>query len=260
MSNDRESPVTDAFVSIANSLVDGFDVVELLSGLTTDCARLLDIASAGLLLADGHGALHVMAASSEATRNLELYQLQRDEGPCRDCYHSGVAVSVADLNQEVVRWPHFVSAATAAGFASVHAVPMRLRDKILGALGLFGTHPGSLSEADLRLAQALADVASIAIVADKVASDNALITQQLQTALTSRVVLEQAKGLLAQLGTLDMDAAFAVLRRYARDHNTRLSLVAQVVVSRELPAQLVLDHAWTKGELRRPTTNPESSG
>jgi GAF domain-containing protein len=259
MSNDRERPITDAFVAIANSLVDGFDVVELLSGLTTDCARLLDIASAGLLLADNQGVLHVMAASSEATRNLELYQLQRDQGPCLDCYRGGVALSVVNLSQEVLRWPHFVAAATAAGFASVHAVPMRLRDKMLGALGLFGTHVGPLTEADLRLAQALADVASIAIVADKVASDNALITQQLQTALTSRVVLEQAKGLLAQLGTLDMDEAFAALRRYARDHNTRLSLVAQVVVSRELPPQLVLDHAWAKGELRRPTPNPESS-
>jgi transcriptional regulator with GAF, ATPase, and Fis domain len=259
MNNDRERPITDAFVAIANSLVDGFDVVELLSGLTTDCARLLDIASAGLLLADTQGVLHVMAASSEATRNLELYQLQRDEGPCLDCYRSAAALSVVNLDNEVLRWPHFVAAATAAGFASVHAVPMKLRDKMLGALGLFGTRAGPLAEADLRLAQALADVASIAIVADKVATDNALITQQLQTALTSRVILEQAKGLLAQLGTLEMDDAFAALRRYARDHNTRLSVVAQVVVSRELPAQLVLDHAWAKGELRQPTRNPESS-
>jgi GAF domain-containing protein len=259
MSADRERPVTDAFVAIANSLVDGFDVVELLSGLTTDCARLLDIASAGLLLADPHGDLHVMAASSEATRNLELYQLQRDQGPCLDCYRSGAAISVPDLSKEAARWPQFVAAATSVGFASVHAVPMRLREKTLGALGLFGSHSGSLSDEDLRLAQALADVASIAIVADKIASDNALVTQQLQTALTSRVVLEQAKGLLAQLGTLDMDQAFAALRRYARDHNTRLSQVSQAVVSRELPAQLVLEHAWARGELRRSTPKPESS-
>ena len=243
MSVDRERAVTEAFVSLTNSLVDGFDVVDLLSGLTEDCVRLLDIASAGVLLADRRRMLHVVAASSEATRNLELFQLQRDQGPCLDCFHSGASVSVANLEEETGRWPQFVEAACAAGFASVHAVPMRLRESVLGTLGLFGTHVGSLTEEDLSLAQALAHVGSVALVQAKTLADNAEIAEQLQGALSSRVVLEQAKGVLAQRGDIGMDHAFAVLRHYARDHNLRLAEVASAVVSRELPAQLLIDHA-----------------
>jgi len=242
MTGDRERTLTEAFVFVANSLVDGLDPVDLLSGLTADCARLLDIESAGLLLADPQGRLHVVAASSERTRTLELFQLQRDQGPCLDCFHSGAPVAVADLQAEAARWPEFVAAATAAGFASVHALPMRLRDTVLGTLGLFGASVGALAEEDLNLGQALAYVASVALVVDKATTDKESINQQLQVALQSRIVLEQAKGLLAQLGNLDMDQAFAVLRRYARDHNERLSEVAQAVVARAMPAQQLLDH------------------
>ncbi len=242
MSVDRERAVTDAFVSLTGNLVEGLDVVDLLGELTEDCASLLDIAAAGLLLADRRGVLHVVAASSERTRNLELFQLQREQGPCLDCYHSRTAVSVADLAAERQRWPDFVAAATSAGFASVHAVPMRLREQTLGALGLFGTEVGSLNEEDLSLAQALAHVASVALVADRVAADQTLVNEQLHTALTSRVTLEQAKGVLAQLGDLDMDQAFKMLRRYARDHNERLSDTAAAVVSRDLAARELLDH------------------
>ena len=246
MSADREHEITRAFVSIANSMADGVDVVDLLSGLTSDCARLLDIASAGLLLADGQGVLHVLAASSEGTRDLEIFQLQRDEGPCLDCFHTGQQIRVNDLSLETRRWPQFVAAATAAGFAAVHALPMRLRDTTLGALNLFSAKAGALAADDLDLAQALAHVASIALVTDKAASDKETINQQLQTALTSRITIEQAKGVLAQLGGLDMDQAFAVLRRYARDHNARLSDVAQRLIGRGLPAQELLDHSAAK--------------
>jgi GAF domain-containing protein len=249
MTVDRERPVTEAFVSLAKSLVDGVDTVDLLTELTSDCARLLDIASAGLLLADTTGVLHVMAASSERTRDLEVFQVQRDQGPCLDCFHTGVPVSVDDLADQAQRWPQFVATATELGFVSVHAVPMRLRTNILGALNLFGTRAGPLSEEDLRLAQALADVASIAIVADHAAADSATVNRQLQTALTSRVVLEQAKGLLAQLGDLDMDQSFAALRRYARDHNQGLSDLARALVARAVTAQPILDHATAKGVL-----------
>lgn len=249
MSADREHTLTQAFVSIANSLVDGIDVVDLLSGLTTDCARLLDVASAGLLLADGHGTLHVLAASSERTRDLEMFQLQREQGPCLECYRTGAPVKVDDLTAEAERWPQFVPAALAAGFASVHAVPLRLRETVLGALNLFGNEVGPLRPDDLDLAQALAHVASIALVADRAASDKETINQQLQQALTSRIAIEQAKGVLAQLGNLEMDQSFAVLRRYSRDRNRRLSEVAQEVVSRELPAGDLLEHARSKGTL-----------
>jgi hypothetical protein len=243
MSRDRGPDVAQAFVAIANTLVDGLDVVDLLTGLTTDCARLLDIAAAGLLLADPNGVLHVVAASSERTRNLELFQLQREQGPCLDCYHSGEPVSVADLSAHGTRWPLFVRAATEAGFASIHAMPMRLRDIRLGALGLFGTTIGPLSDDDLDLGQALAHVASIALVADMTAADAVVIAQQLRTTLTSRIAIEQAKGLLGQLGGLDMDQSFAAIRRYARDHNQRLTGVAEALVSRELSGAQVLAEA-----------------
>lgn len=248
MTNERESEVVASFVSLTTSLADGFDVVDLLTDLTSDCVRLLDVASAGLLLADGNGVIHLLAASSHAARELELFQLQRDEGPCLDCYRTGEPVNIPDLTKETERWPQFTAAAAAAGFASVHAVPMRLRDTVLGALNLFGTHTGSLGADDLALAQALAHVASVALVQDKAAADKDLVVSQLNTALASRVVLEQAKGLLSQLGDLDMEQAFAVLRRYARDHNLRLSDVAADLISRALSAQQLLDHAARKSK------------
>lgn len=247
MTGDREAQVTQAFVELASSLANGDDVVDLLSRLTVDCVTLLDVASAGLLLADPLGVLHVMAASSEGTRQLELLQLQRQEGPCLECFLGGAPVAVADLQHLVLRWPQFVPAARAAGFASVHALPLRLRDNVLGALGLFGTEVGALNDDDLRLGQALADVASVALVQDRAATDRAAVNEQLQTALTSRVVLEQAKGVLAQGGGLEMAEAFSVLRKYARDHNVRLTDAAQAVVSRALPAQLLIEHAQSGG-------------
>jgi GAF domain-containing protein len=243
MSADRERGVTQAFVSLARNLADGVDPVDLLSGLAEDATRLLNVASTGILLADSRHVLHVVAASSEAARALEVYQLQREQGPCLDCFRAGAPVSVADLQAEAVRWPLFAGAAAEAGFASVHAVPLRLRDIVLGTMGLFGARVGALDDDDLELGQALAYVAAVAIVQDRAAADSALVNEQLQTALNSRVVLEQAKGVLAQRGGLDMDRSFDVLRRYARDHNLRLTDVARAVVGRELPAQLLLDHA-----------------
>jgi GAF domain-containing protein len=257
MSADRERAVTEAFVALARSLADGVDPVDLLIGLSQDATRLLDVASTGILLADPRGVLHVAAASSEATRTLDVFQLQRDQGPCLDCYHSGAPVSVADLRGRGGRWPLFVEAATEAGFASVHAVPLRLRDNVLGTMGLFGAHVGALDDDDLGLGQALAYVAAVAIVQDKVTADKAAVNEQLQIALNSRVVLEQAKGVLAQRGNLEMDRSFAVLRRYARDHNLRLTDAARAVAGRELPAQYVLGHALAGDAERRRPRRPE---
>lgn len=251
MSDDREADVTQAFVFVATALAEGGDLVELLGGLTTYCASLLDIASAGLLLADPRGVLHVMAASSERTRNLELYQLQREEGPCLDCYQAGSPVSVPDVAQAATRWPQFAAAAAVAGFRSVHAVPLRLRDRRLGALGLFGTATGTLNARDQNLAQALAHAASVAIVTERTATDQAIVNEQLQGALNSRVLLEQAKGLVAQTADLDMEQAFAALRRYARDHNLRLGDVAAAVVSREISAGVVVE--WARARSRPQT-------
>jgi transcriptional regulator with GAF, ATPase, and Fis domain len=242
----REPEITEAFVSLTSALATGYDVVDLLSTLTSTCASLLDVDAAGLLLADASGVLHVLAASSENTRHLETFQVQRAEGPCLDCYTSGSPVSVPDLSVETERWPQFVAAARTVGFRSVHAVPMRLREATLGAMGLFGAGVGLLNDADLRLGQALADVASVALIHDKTAADSATVNEQLQTALTSRVIIEQAKGVLARQGDLDMDQAFAALRRYSRDHNQRLAYLAQQIVTRATPADQILDHIRVK--------------
>ena len=248
MTDSRERDIIRAFVDLSNELVDGYDMVELLSRLTTNCARLLDIASAGLLLADRRGTLHLIAASSERPHHLEVFQLQRDEGPCLDCYSSGNPIIVPDLAEEQQRWPQFCPAAQSAGFASVHALPMRLRDAVLGTLGLFGDNPGRLDDDDLALAQALVHVASVAIVNEKSAADRETVNSQLQHALTSRIVLEQAKGVIAYVGGLDMDEAFSVLRRYARDHGQKLSDIATRVVNRDLRGEELIQHA-------RPTSN-----
>jgi transcriptional regulator with GAF, ATPase, and Fis domain len=245
MTDNREREVTHAFVSLASSLATGYDVVDLLNSLTTECAKLLDVASAGLLLADQLGVLHLLAASSEHTRQLELVQLQRDEGPCLDCYRTGQPIAVPEVEDTAARWPQFVAAARIAGFASVHALPMRLGNNVLGTLGLFGTMAGPLNSDDLSLGQALADVASVALVQDTAAADQTVINQQLQKALTSRVIVEQAKGVLAQLGQIDMAEAFGVLRRYARDKNLHVTDVAHALTTRSLPAQQLLDHAST---------------
>lgn len=239
----REEDVLQALVATAGSLVAGDDVTELLNRLAADCARLLDVSSAGLLLADRRGTLHVVAASSHDALDLELFQSQRAEGPCNDCYQDGRPVLIADVAAEVGRWPDFVPVALGQGIRSVHAVPLRLRDQVLGALGLFGTTTGELNEPDLRVAQALADVATIAMIQDRIAADRLAVNEQLQTALDTRVVLEQAKGVLAQLGGLSMQNAYVAMVGYARDHNLKLAQLARALVERAVPASLVLEHA-----------------
>jgi transcriptional regulator with GAF, ATPase, and Fis domain len=242
MTEDREAAVTRSFVALATSLALGADIVELLTRLTTDCARLLDVKSAGLLLGDARGVLHVMAASSERTHEVELFQTQRAEGPCLDCYRTGSPVSVVDLSADH-RWPRFAAAATDHGFSSVHAVPMRLREHTLGALGLFGEAPGSLNAEDLTLAQALADVASVALVQHEFPVTPESVTVRLQAALNARVQVEQAKGVLAYTGGTSTHAAFDVLRAYADERGQPLSTVAAWVVHGDLPARSVLEHA-----------------
>lgn len=243
MTAGREGEVIRAFVDLSNELVDDYDVVDMLAQLTTNCASLLDISSAGLLLADGRGVLHLVASSSEGSHDLEMFQLQRDEGPCLDCFHGHEAVLVPDLDAEQQRWPQFCQAARAVGIRSVHALPMRLKDNMLGAIGLFGDATGSLEDDDVALAQALVHVASVAIVNERSAADQATVNAQLEHALASRVLIEQAKGVLAQAGRLEMGNAFAVLRRYARDNRRKISEVAAEVVRRDLSYEELLKHA-----------------
>lgn len=244
----RERDIIRAFVDLSAELVDDYDMLEMLSSLTTNCAGLLDVASAGLLIADGSGSLHLAAASSERTWHLELFQLQRNEGPCLDAFHALSPVIAPDLAAEKQRWPMFSQAALMAGFKSVHAVPMQLRGQGIGGLGLFGTHVGRLQDSDLELAQALAHVASVAIVNERAAADHATVSSQLQHALTSRIALEQAKGAIAHSLDLEVDEAFTVLRRYARDHGRKLVDIATMVVTRELSPQTLHQHELARSD------------
>jgi ANTAR domain/GAF domain len=222
----RETRVLDAVVCLVDSLLDDFDVVDLLTELTERCAQLLDIAAAGFLLADPLGQLRLLAATSEKARDLELFQLQADQGPCVDCYAIGQPVSVADLQAAAERWPRFVPAALDAGFASVHAVPMRAAGIVLGALGLFGTRAGELNDADLLVGQTLAHIACVAILQEHAPTPSNVISQ-LRSALTSRVVVEQAKGFLRESLDVSVEQAFQLLRTYARAHGDHLTEVAR---------------------------------
>ncbi|MFZ0716292.1 GAF and ANTAR domain-containing protein, partial [Mycobacterium sp.] len=215
---------------LVDSLLDDFDVVELLTELTERCANLLDIAAAGLLLADPLGQLRLLAATSKQTWELELFQLQADEGPCVDCYSTGQPVSVADLRLATSRWPRFVPAALEAGVASVHAIPMRAAGIVLGSMGLFGVRPGELTESDLLVGQTLAHVACVAIL-QEIPPTPATVMPQLRAALIHRIVVEQAKGFLREHFDISVDEAFSLLRRYARANGDHLTDVARQLMA-----------------------------
>jgi GAF domain-containing protein len=224
-----QARLADVFVEMADTLVDDFDVIDFLHVLAGRCVDLLGVSAAGLLLTDQQGALQVVAASSERTRMLELFQLQTDQGPCLDCFRTGQPVSVTDL-PSAERWPRFGAAAAEVGFAAVHALPMRLRDEIIGALNLFHVDPGPLDENRQRIGQALADVATIGLLQQRAIHRRDILTDQLQTALNSRILIEQAKGVLAERHHVDLDEAFVLLREGARSRNRRLSELARSVV------------------------------
>lgn len=217
-------------MELADSLVDDFDVVELMVLLTERCVELLDVSAAGLLLSDGHGALRLMAATSEATEIVELFQVQSDEGPCCDCFRSGVPVNAVDLTDESDRWPRFAPVAAAAGFHAVSAFPLRLRGQVLGALNLFRTEPVMPSRSDMATAQALADVATIALLQNRAITESNEVNEQLGQALNSRIAIEQAKGVIAERLSCGVDEAFTRLRRFSRSGQRRLSEVAREVV------------------------------
>src|ERR1700694_4810573 len=233
----RETLLSQTFVQLADTLVDKFDIIDLLTVLADRCVEILDAGAPGILLADHHGVLHVVAASSEQARLLELFQLQNQEGPCLDCYTSGAPVVNQDLTT-TNQWPRFAPEACEAGFRSVQALPLRLREHTIGALNVFLDDRFEVSDEDLTIAQALADAATIAILHDQAAREAQLVTGQLQAALNSRIVIEQAKGVLAERARVDMDEAFSRLRRYARNHNRPLSAVAAELVQGQLSDEL----------------------
>ena len=235
----RETLLARTLVDLADTLVADFDVVELLTGLADGCVDVLDVGAAGIMLAAPDGDLRVMASSSEAMRVLELFELQARQGPCVDCYRTGTPVVNQNLFGSDDRWPGFAAEARAAGFHAVHALPMRLRGTVIGALNLFHLEPGEMRKADVDAAQAFADVATIAILQHRAATEAHVLNEQLSGALNSRIVIEQAKGMVAERQGLDMEHAFATLRNHARNHNLRLVDVATAVIGGPLtPAGL----------------------
>jgi GAF domain-containing protein len=235
----REQALAETFVSLADTLVDDYDVVDLLDQLVVASIELLGVTAAGLLLKDYRGKLSVIASSSEEMRLLQIFQLQNDEGPCLECVRGATGVSSADLEADLVRWPIFVPAALKAGFRSVVAVPLRLRDLTIGGLNLFGDLPRELSQDRQRLAQAMADVATIGILQQRATHRSSMLAEHLQHALNSRIAIEQAKGVLAERNGIDMEAAFKALRRYARNNNLKLVEVAVAVVRKEIDPLVV---------------------
>jgi GAF domain-containing protein len=223
----REALLTRTFVELADTLVADFDVVELLTVLADRCVDVLDVSAAGLMVVAPEGDLRVMGSSSEAMRLLELFQLQAEEGPCLDCFRTGVPVA-SDLPSDV--WPRFTQEAMASGFHAVQALPMRLRGSVIGALNLFHTERGGMRPDDVATAQALADVATIGILQHRAAQQAYQLNEQLTNALNSRIVIEQAKGMVGERTSVTMEDAFGRLRSHARNHNLRLADVAANVI------------------------------
>jgi len=242
----REQFLAEAFVGLADTLVDDYDVIDVLDRLVGYSVTLLAADAAGILLVDPHGRLRVVASSSEESDWTELMQIQADEGPCVECVRTGGPVTVTDLDAAADRWPRLAAAlrdrdrGRSDRYRSVHALPLRLRGEAIGGMNLFHTRPGPLPEADLRLGQALADIATIGILQERAIRQGEVLTQQLQHALNSRVVIEQAKGVLAQLGAVPMEVAFEHLRHHARRHNSLLGDVARRVVADRMFARHVL--------------------
>ena len=232
----REAVLAKTFVELADTLVAEFDVVDFLTGLADRCTEVLDVESAGIMLAAPNGPLRLMASSSEAMRVLELFELQAQEGPCLDCHRTGLAITNADLSADEERWPRFGPEALAAGIRSAHALPMRLRGSVIGALNLFRIETGDMSQPDTEIAQALADIATIGLLQNRAAVEAQIVNEQLTHALNSRVVIEQAKGMVGERLDLDMEQAFSKLRAHARNHNLRLVDVANAVIAGGLAA------------------------
>lgn len=226
----RASLVSGAFVKLADALVGEYDVLDVLHTLVEQSVELLDANAAGLLLADPNGVLQVLASTSEESQLVEMMQSQAGAGPCVDAYRTGHVVTMSDIRIEGDRYPDFTRTALSQGFNSVHAIPMRVRPHTIGALNLFRVQRGRLTEEDAAIGQALADVATISILQERTVREHASVNEQLQRALNSRILIEQAKGVIAQRSQVDMNEAFTRLRAYARSHNEAMNVSAQNVI------------------------------
>jgi GAF domain-containing protein len=244
----READVVRSLVEMADTLVDDYDVVDLLTGLADRCVSLLGVSAAGVMLASPEGSLALVASSSETMRLLELFELQQQEGPCLDAFRTGERVGHENLDAGSGRWPAFSGTAVQAGFQSASALPLRLREVTLGALNLLSVTRAPMDEADVIVARAFADLATLSIVQHRASAEAQRLNEQLSGALASRVVIEQAKGVISERASVDLAEAFARLRAYARNSNLRLTDVARAAIDGSLDPR-----AWA------PRADPASS-
>ena len=233
--------LSQVLVDLADTLVSDFDVVDFMTTLAHRLVELLVDGEAGVMLADDGDRLRSVASSSETARMLDLFELQRDQGPCLDCFRSGEAVVNHVLGTEPLRWPQFEPEARRYGFTMVHALPMQLRGRMIGVVNIFGVDPVELGADDVQVGQALADIATIGLLQERSLREARLLNEQLQSALTSRVVIEQAKGVLAERLQLDMGEAFELMRSHARRHGQRLVDIARAVIGGELDTATLSD-------------------
>ena len=234
----REELIADTFVELADTLVAEFDVIDFLHTLVERAVALLDADAGGIMLADQRGGLEVLAASSHEVRLVELFELQNHEGPCLEAFQTGEAVTKSDLAEMRAAWPSFTTRLEQAGFASAQAVPMRLREEVIGALNVFRVSSGALNAADMKMARALADVATVGLLQERTIHARERLAEQLQGALNSRVLIEQAKGVIAERSALSIDRAFAVMRTYARRNGKSLHTVATEVLKDRLHLEI----------------------
>lgn len=230
----RAERVSAAFVKIADTLVDDYDVLDLLHTLVEESAGILGTSAAGLLLVDHYGELQVLASTSEESQLVEVLQREAGAGPCVECFQTGTVVTVNDIQDLGDRWPDFKDAALSQGFRSVHAIPLRVRGRTIGALNLFGNTPGAMTAEDASIGQALADVATISILQERAIREAGVVNDQLQRALTTRILIEQAKGVVAQLSNVDMHESFTRIRNHARRNHLTLHDTAAMIVDRSL--------------------------
>jgi len=243
----REARLNRAFVKVADSLTENYDVVDLLHTLVTECTAIVGATAGGLMLADPAGRLQLVASTDESAELVELMQLAAGAGPCLDCFATATAVSVLDIDTGARAWPDFRAAALDQGFRSVHATPMKLRGEVIGTMNLFQASAGAMTERNAAVVQALADVATIGVLQQRIATESHIVAEQLQRALDSRVLIEQGKGALSQALGLSMDQAFAALRIYSRNNNLPLNEVAAGVTTRTISAQqIIAAHRGTK--------------
>ena len=230
----REQTLVETFVGLADTLVDDYDIIDFMQTLAERCVELLDVSAAGIMLADPGGKLRHAACSSEEMRLVEFFELQVEEGPCFEAFRTQATVVSDSAEDAATRWPRFATRARQSGYITVSAVPMRLRTQVIGALNLFSTEVRALNDIDLGVAQAMADIATIGILQERVIRDRGVYSAQLEVALESRITIEQAKGIVAERDQVGVDVAFAQIRQFARSHNRLLSVTARQIVDGSL--------------------------